>query len=50
MTEEHRYNLTELLACVAAGLLEDGCSVFVGTGFPIRGRRCWHSAPTRRAC
>lgn len=29
------YNLTELLACVAAGLLEDGCSVFVGTGFPI---------------
>ena len=35
MTEEHRYNLTELLACVAAGLLENGRSVFVGTGFPI---------------
>ena len=29
------YNLTELLACVAASLLEDGRSVFVGTGFPI---------------
>jgi glutaconate CoA-transferase, subunit B len=35
MTEEKRYNLTELLACVAAGLLENGRSVFVGTGFPI---------------
>jgi acyl CoA:acetate/3-ketoacid CoA transferase beta subunit len=35
MTEEKRYNLTELLACVAAGLLQDGCSAFVGTGFPI---------------
>ncbi len=28
------YNPTELLACVAAGLLEDGKSVFVGTGLP----------------
>ena len=35
MTKEPRYNLTELLACVAAGLLEDGCSAFVGTGFPV---------------
>jgi len=35
MTAELRYNLTELLACVAASLLEDGCSVFVGTGLPI---------------
>ena len=29
------YNSTELLACVAAGLLEDGKSVFVGTGLPM---------------
>ena len=35
MTAEPRYNLTELLACVAASLLEDGCSVFVGTGLPL---------------
>ncbi len=35
MTGEQRYNLTELLACVAASLLEDGCSVFVGTGLPL---------------
>ncbi len=35
MTDNRRYNLTELLACVAAGLLENGRSVFVGTGFPI---------------
>jgi acyl CoA:acetate/3-ketoacid CoA transferase beta subunit len=35
MSEKQRYNLTELLACVAAGLLENGRSVFVGTGFPI---------------
>ena len=35
MTDEHPYNLTELLACVAASLLENGRSVFVGTGFPI---------------
>ena len=35
MTAEQRYNLTELLACVAASLLEDGCSVFVGTGLPL---------------
>ena len=35
MSEKPRYNLTELLACVAAGLLEDGCSAFVGTGFPV---------------
>jgi acyl CoA:acetate/3-ketoacid CoA transferase beta subunit len=35
MNDKPRYNLTELLACVAAGLLENGRSVFVGTGFPI---------------
>lgn len=35
MRENQRYNLTELLACVAAGLLENGRSAFVGTGFPI---------------
>lgn len=35
MTDKPRYNLTELLACVAAGLLENGRSAFVGTGFPI---------------
>ena len=33
MTEE--YNPTELLAYVAAGLLEDDSSVFVGTGLPM---------------
>jgi len=33
MTEE--YNPTELLAYVAAGLLEDNRSVFVGTGLPM---------------
>lgn len=32
---EKPYNLTELLACAAASLLEDGKSAFVGTGFPI---------------
>jgi glutaconate CoA-transferase, subunit B len=35
MNATPRYNLTELLACAAAGLLEDGRSAFVGTGFPI---------------
>jgi len=35
MTDKPRYNLTELLACVAAGLIEDGRSAFVGTGFPV---------------
>jgi glutaconate CoA-transferase subunit B len=35
MTGEPRYNLTELLACVASSLLQDGCSVFVGTGLPL---------------
>ena len=35
MGDRPAYNLTELLACAAAGLLEDGCSVFVGNGFPI---------------
>ncbi len=35
MNADHPYNLTELLACVAAGLLEDGSSVFVGTGLPL---------------
>lgn len=29
------YSESELLACVAAGLLEDGKSVFVGTGLPM---------------
>jgi len=29
------YTPTELLACVAAGLLEDGKSIFVGTGLPM---------------
>ncbi|MBE9508475.1 MAG: 3-oxoacid CoA-transferase, partial [Chloroflexi bacterium] len=33
MTTE--YTPTELLAYVAAGLLEDGKSVFVGTGLPM---------------
>jgi acyl CoA:acetate/3-ketoacid CoA transferase beta subunit len=28
------YTPTELLSCVAARLLEDGKSVFVGTGLP----------------
>jgi acyl CoA:acetate/3-ketoacid CoA transferase beta subunit len=32
---EPPYNLTELLACVAADLLQDGSSVFVGTGLPL---------------
>ena len=35
MSNEPRYNGTELLACVAASLLEDDCSVFVGTGIPV---------------
>jgi len=35
MSGEPPFNLTELLACVAASLLEDGCSVFVGTGLPL---------------
>jgi glutaconate CoA-transferase subunit B len=35
MTSEQRYNLTELLACVASNLLQDGCSAFVGTGLPL---------------
>jgi glutaconate CoA-transferase subunit B len=35
MNEKVQYNLTELLACVASGILEDGCSVFVGTGLPL---------------
>ena len=29
------YNTTELMACVASRVLEDGRSVFVGTGLPI---------------
>jgi len=29
------YNTTELMACVASRVLEDGKSVFVGTGLPI---------------
>lgn len=35
MTAGQGYNLTELLACVAASLLENGSSVFVGTGLPL---------------
>jgi acyl CoA:acetate/3-ketoacid CoA transferase beta subunit len=35
MTTETPYTPTELLACVAARLLEDRKSVFVGTGLPI---------------
>ncbi|MBN1660390.1 MAG: 3-oxoacid CoA-transferase [Anaerolineae bacterium] len=37
MTRVHtdEYTQTELLACVAAHLLEDGTSVFVGTGLPM---------------
>lgn len=35
MTEAISYTPTELLACVAAGLLEDKRSVFVGTGLPM---------------
>ena len=30
-----RHNLTELLTCVAASFLQDGKSVFVGTGIPM---------------
>ena len=33
--DNHAYNPTMLLACVASGLLEDGKSVFVGTGLPM---------------
>jgi len=33
--QPNNYNLTELLACVASHLLEDGCSIFVGTGLPM---------------
>jgi glutaconate CoA-transferase subunit B len=35
MTAETPYSSTELLACVAARLLEDRKSVFVGTGLPM---------------
>jgi glutaconate CoA-transferase, subunit B len=35
MTSEPTYSSTELLACVAAHLLEDGKSAFVGTGLPL---------------
>jgi acyl CoA:acetate/3-ketoacid CoA transferase beta subunit len=35
MTEKTGYSQTVLLACVAARLLEDGKSVFVGTGLPM---------------
>ncbi len=35
MTAEMHYSSTELLACVAARLLEDRTSVFVGTGLPM---------------
>ncbi|HOX44829.1 MAG TPA: CoA-transferase [Myxococcota bacterium] len=34
-SQDPRYTPTELLACVASGFLEDGCSVFVGTGLPL---------------
>jgi glutaconate CoA-transferase subunit B len=35
MSDQPQYNLTELLACVAADMLQEGCSVFVGTGLPL---------------
>ncbi len=35
MAERPNYTPTELMACVAARLLEDGKSVFVGTGLPM---------------
>lgn len=35
MTQATNYNLSELLACVAARLLEDNRAVFVGTGLPM---------------
>jgi len=35
MTTSTNYNLSELLACVAARLLEDNRAVFVGTGLPM---------------
>lgn len=35
MSGQSRYNLTELLACAASDMLQDGCSVFVGTGLPL---------------
>ncbi|MDY7042105.1 MAG: CoA-transferase [Chloroflexota bacterium] len=35
MDEKTGYTPTELLACVAAHILEDGKSIFVGTGLPM---------------
>ncbi|MBN1810326.1 MAG: 3-oxoacid CoA-transferase [Anaerolineae bacterium] len=35
MNDSTEYTLAELLACVAARLLEDGRAVFVGTGLPM---------------
>ena len=35
MIEANSYTRTELLACVAARVLEDGKAVFVGTGLPM---------------
>lgn len=35
MAQQGSYSESELLACVAARLLEDGRSVFVGTGLPM---------------
>ncbi|MGQ9568430.1 MAG: CoA-transferase subunit beta [Anaerolineae bacterium] len=35
MAQQGSYSESELLACVAARLLEDGKSVFVGTGLPM---------------
>jgi acyl CoA:acetate/3-ketoacid CoA transferase beta subunit len=35
MTSSSEYSPTELLACVASRLLEQGTSVFVGTGLPM---------------
>ncbi len=35
MNSEGEYNLAELISCVAARLLEDNRSVFVGTGLPM---------------
>jgi acyl CoA:acetate/3-ketoacid CoA transferase beta subunit len=42
MSEEVVYSPRELLACVAARLLKDGESVFVGTGLPLVGALLAH--------
>ena len=32
---ENNYNPTELLICTASRLMEDGTTVFIGTGIPM---------------